>query len=588
MGKTTSRLAACVHAAFVLSLVNGIVVRGADTGTVKPGELIPTPEVFISDLHPVRAANGWNGDPRQDLSIEDNPIRLRGKEYRKGLGVHALSEVVYRARPQYKRFVAVVGVDDEKGDPPAGSITFEVYADDTELFKSDVLTGASQPVAVNVEIPKGAKQIRLVVGDGGDGVASDHGDWAGAGFMTFGEPLPEEPEPVEEGYTDIFNGKDLSGWQNPSGLWRVDKGVLAGALRLGEDVSGSPELKWTGGEPANFILKFKFRVQSGTGHVGYRGGLGGVSLATLSADPSVAGALGSSARGPLADVGQFVIVGEDGAKTATSAVSDPEALTKLEPYSGKSWHKCVIAVRGNHILHQIDDSAIVEVIDNSPHGAGASGPISFLLDGKLPVQVNLKDIWIKPLTATYGKAFLLFDGKGLDGWTHSSDKLKDTWTVESGVLCNAGKPGGYIRTTTDYTSYVFRTQLRHVTSGNGGVLLRMVGPDKVWPRSIESQGMYRNLGDIWNIDQFPMKAAENRTNGRHTRKMHGSNEKPLRQWNQYEITLDGGDLEIKVNDLVQNTAVDCWETPGKICLQSEGAQMQYRNVLLIPIVRDEE
>jgi hypothetical protein len=104
---------------------------------------------------------------------------------------------------------------------------------------------------------------------------------------------------------------------------------------------------------------------------------------------------------------------------------------------------------------------------------------------------------------------------------------------------------------------------------------------------MEAQGAYGSVGDIWNIDNFPMKAAAERTRGRHTAAMHPSNEKPLGEWNEYEITLNGGDLEIKVNDLVQNTAIECWETPGKICLQSEGAEMEFRNVLVVPIEREE-
>jgi hypothetical protein len=94
------------------------------------------------------------------------------------------------------------------------------------------------------------------------------------------------------------------------------------------------------------------------------------------------------------------------------------------------------------------------------------------------------------------------------------------------------------------------------------------------------------MGDIWNIDQFPMKVAADRTSGRHTRKMHAPNERPLGEWNDYDITLDGGDLELKVNNLVQNTAAECEEVPGKICLQAEGSQKEFRNIVLIPILRD--
>jgi Raf kinase inhibitor-like YbhB/YbcL family protein len=124
-----------------------------------------------------------------------------------------------------------------------------------------------------------------------------------------------------------------------------------------------------------------------------------------------------------------------------------------------------------------------------------------------------------------------------------------------------------------------------LSKGNGGMLLRAGGPDKIWPRCIEAQGQYGDVGDIWNIGKFPMKTDPRRTKGRRTLKMHESNEKPLGEWNQYEIELDGPDLEIRVNQLLQNAATECWETPGKIGIQSEGANMEYRNVVLIPIMR---
>ena len=227
------------------------------------------------------------------------------------------------------------------------------------------------------------------------------------------------------------------------------------------------------------------------------------------------------------------------------------------------------------------------MIDRDKKAAVREGILALQIHTGAPMLVEFRDIRVKHFDAPHGNAIRLFNGEDLTGWTHSSDGLKDTWTVRDGVLVNSGKPAGYIRTTDDHTNYVLRVQLRHITAGNSGVLLRMVGPDKVWPRSIEAQGMYRNLGDIFNIGEFPMTTGPGRTRGRHTPKMTLSNERPLGQWNQYDITLDGGDLEIRVNDLVQNTATECWETPGKICLQSEGAQVHFRNVTLIPVERGE-
>jgi hypothetical protein len=65
--------------------------------------------------------------------------------------------------------------------------------------------------------------------------------------------------------------------------------------------------------------------------------------------------------------------------------------------------------------------------------------------------------------------------------------------------------------------------------------------------------------------------------------MHPSNEKPLGEWNQYEITADGTNLTLKVNGQIQNQATDFAVMPGKILLQSEGAAIEFQNIQLTPI-----
>ena len=89
-------------------------------------------------------------------------------------------------------------------------------------------------------------------------------------------------------------------------------------------------------------------------------------------------------------------------------------------------------------------------------------------------------------------------------------------------------------------------------------------------------------GDFWNIGDFPMKTAPDRTKGRNTRHLR-ANENPVGQWNRYEIIADGDHVVLMVNGQVLNEARDCLETPGKICLQSEGAEIHFRNILLVPL-----
>lgn len=188
----------------------------------------------------------------------------------------------------------------------------------------------------------------------------------------------------------------------------------------------------------------------------------------------------------------------------------------------------------------------------------------------------------------------LFNGSNLDNWTAffigGSTDPSEAFRVEDGLLKCKGLPIGYIRTRARYESFRLVVEWRFDPDsggGNSGVLMRLDGPDNVWPRSIEAQLNSGDAGDIWNIGDFPMKTVQERVAGRRTRKSAPSNEKPLGQWNRYEITLDGGELELKVNGLVQNTATGCALVKGSIALQSEGVPIEFRKVTLRPITGHE-
>jgi hypothetical protein len=119
-------------------------------------------------------------------------------------------------------------------------------------------------------------------------------------------------------------------------------------------------------------------------------------------------------------------------------------------------------------------------------------------------------------------------------------------------------------------------------AGNSGVLLRMVGEDKVWPKSVEAQLESGSAGDFWCIDEFPMKTDPARTRGRNTKKS-GGRENPVGEWNDYEIIVDHGTITLLVNGEEANRATEVQEVAGKVCLQSEGAPIQFRNIRLAPI-----
>jgi putative membrane-bound dehydrogenase-like protein len=203
--------------------------------------------------------------------------------------------------------------------------------------------------------------------------------------------------------------------------------------------------------------------------------------------------------------------------------------------------------------------------------------------GSIPVAPGTHD--------RLGDPVVLFDGRSLDAWEAflpGGEDPADTWSIVDGELVCEGRPIGYLKTREHWQDFVLELEWRFLPGrevGNSGVLLRLNGPDEVWPRSFEAQLHHRNAGDIWNIGAMDAAVDGSRTNGRRTLKLLPSNEKPHGEWNRYRITLHRDRLTLEVNGEVQNTASWCEELSGPLALQSEGAPIAFRDVVLTPIQR---
>ncbi len=136
---------------------------------------------FLSDLEPTAVHQtpylnvSW--PMRLDRSVANHPLRLGGKTYPKGLGMHSACRVTYQLGDGYRQFAADVGIDDAVR--PRGSVVFRVLTDGKERFQSGEITGRDDPKTILVDIA-GATTLTLVVDFGQDADLGDHADWAGA------------------------------------------------------------------------------------------------------------------------------------------------------------------------------------------------------------------------------------------------------------------------------------------------------------------------------------------------------------------------------------------------------------------------
>jgi len=207
-------------------------------------------------------------------------------------------------------------------------------------------------------------------------------------------------------------------------------------------------------------------------------------------------------------------------------------------------------------------------------------------------------LWMMPAIATEtGSAIvpkaktMLWNGTDFTGWKRflpdASKNVEDTWSIADGVLRCAGKPVGYMRTETSYADYHLHVEWRWpATPGNNGVLVHMSGQDVVWPRSLECQLASGSAGDFWVIGGFEHaehSKGGDRVQGRRVLKLHDSSEKPLGEWNQYDIICKDDWVVVLTNGVLQNVATQCSDKSGRICLQSEGAPIEYRNIWIEPL-----
>ncbi|MGC8640254.1 MAG: NPCBM/NEW2 domain-containing protein [Isosphaeraceae bacterium] len=144
-------------------------------------------EIRLSALDLSAAAQGW-GSPGKNRSVDGRSLSVGGRRFAHGFGTHADSRLVVDLKGSASRFTAWVGVDDEKKESD-GSVEFRVIGDGKTLWKSGVMRGGQTAKHVDVDL-SGVKKLVLHVGDAGDGINSDHGDWAEA-LIVYSGAKPE-------------------------------------------------------------------------------------------------------------------------------------------------------------------------------------------------------------------------------------------------------------------------------------------------------------------------------------------------------------------------------------------------------------
>jgi hypothetical protein len=107
-----------------------------------------------------------DGNPRfewpyqRDRGFEGEPLKLNGVQYTRGLAIHSYTQLRYRLGGDYRRFSAVMGIDDTvRGEN--GNVNVTISGDGKELFRGPV-KDSDTPRHLDLDVA-GVREIEIVV-----------------------------------------------------------------------------------------------------------------------------------------------------------------------------------------------------------------------------------------------------------------------------------------------------------------------------------------------------------------------------------------------------------------------------------------
>jgi Domain of Unknown Function (DUF1080) len=194
----------------------------------------------------------------------------------------------------------------------------------------------------------------------------------------------------------------------------------------------------------------------------------------------------------------------------------------------------------------------------------------------------------------------LFNGKDLSGWINVNTD-PDTWRVENGVLVCKGHPIGVMRSEKQYENFVLHVEWMHMEpGGNSGVFAwstavpneRSRLPDGIeiqmleleWPNLHKRNGVTPPVayvhGELFGVNGVKIVP----DNPRGERSMSVENRcKGRGQWNYYDVVAVDGGMKLSVNGKFVNGFSRSTQRKGYLCLESEGAEIHFRNIKLMEL-----
>ena len=237
-----------------------------------------------------------------------------------------------------------------------------------------------------------------------------------ASAALFAQAPPQQPRPgggggrgpqiapVEEiGFTSIFDGKTLQGWDGDPGFWRVEDGAIVGETTNEHQPKQNTFIIWRGGSTGNFELRLDYKLTGFNSGIQYRSSeLPDIKWAMKGYQADMDGEqrytgqiYEERARGFLAMRGQFTYIGDGKKPGVVGSLGDSAALKEL--IKGSDWNSLHIIARGNTIVQVLNGHVMSMLIDDDPVGRRMDGLLGIQVHLGPPMKIEVKNIRIKML-----------------------------------------------------------------------------------------------------------------------------------------------------------------------------------------------
>ena len=195
----------------------------------------------------------------------------------------------------------------------------------------------------------------------------------------------------------------------------------------------------------------------------------------------------------------------------------------------------------------------------------------------------------------------MFNGKDLSGWVVAPGAEK-TWSVRDGLVVCSGHPNTILRSDRHYENFVIQVDWRHLEPGGNSGLY-------VWTNAeLNSRGLPKGVEiQILDLEWVRLNTREGQPappiayvhgefipvngatftpdNPRGVRSMALENRaKGHGEWNTYTVVAVDGVIKLAVNGKFVNGIARTSQKKGYLGLQSEGAEIHFRNVRIMELL----